>query len=101
MTVTKVIQYKTHPESADENEHLIRDVFAELAKQNPEGLQYTAFRLDDGISFLHVAVLDGDENPLTASAAFGEFQSGIKDRCAQGPAPADATVIGSYRPLPE
>jgi hypothetical protein len=101
VTVTKVIRYRTKPESADENERLIRGVFAELAKQNPEGLRYAAFRLDDGVSFLHVAVLDGDENPLTTSAAFGEFQSGIKDRCAEGPIPADATVVGSYRLLPE
>ena len=100
MTVAKVIRYKTKPECADENERLIRAVFAELASQNPDGLRYAAFRHDDGVSFLHVAVIDGDENPLTVSAAFGEFQSGIKDRCAEGPAPADATVIGSYR-LPE
>jgi hypothetical protein len=98
MTIAKVIRYKTHPESADENERLIRDVFDELAQQNPEGLRYAALRLDDGVSFLHVAVLDGDVNPLTASAAFGKFQAGIKDRCAEGPAPADATVIGSYGP---
>jgi hypothetical protein len=97
MTAAKVIRYKTHPESADENERLIRDVFDELARRKPEGLRYSAFRLDDGVSFLHVALIDGDENPLTASAAFGRFQSGIKDRCAEGPAPADATVIGSYR----
>jgi hypothetical protein len=101
MTVTKVIRYQTKPESADENERLIRDVFTELAKQNPEGLRYTAFRLDDGVSFLHVAMLDGDENPLTTSTAFGEFQSGIKDRCAEGPAPSGATIIGSYRLLPD
>jgi hypothetical protein len=100
MTVVRVIRYKTHPEKADENERLIREVFAELAKQKPEGLQYATFRLDDGISFLHVAMIDGEKNPLTASAAFGEFQSGIQDRCADGPVPADATLIGSYRPLP-
>ncbi len=38
-----------------------------------------------------------DENPLTSSAAFGQFQSGIADRCAEGPAASDATVVGSYR----
>lgn len=101
MTVTKVIQYKTKPESADENERLIRAVFTELAARNPEGLRYAAFRLDDGVSFLHVAAIDGEENPLQTSAAFGEFQSGIKDRCAEGPNPSDATVVGSYRLLPE
>jgi hypothetical protein len=101
MTTAKVIQYRTKPECADENERLIRDVFAELAKQNPEGLRYAAFRLADQVSFLHVAVIDGDENPLQASAAFGEFQSRIKDRCAEGPTPSDATVIGSFGLRPE
>jgi hypothetical protein len=101
MTVTKVVRYKTKPEGADENERLIRGVFAELAKQNPEGLRYATFRLDDGVSFLHVAVLDGDDNPLTELAAFREFQSGIKDRCTEPPMAADATVISSYRFLSE
>jgi hypothetical protein len=76
MTVTKVIRYKTKPECADENERLIREVFEELAVQQPKGLRYAAFRLDDGVSFLHVALLDREENPLTTSAAFGKFQSG-------------------------
>jgi hypothetical protein len=97
MTIAKVIRYRTKPECAEENERLIRQVFAELAEQHPEGLRYAAFRLDDGVSFVHVALLDGEENPLTASAAFGEFQSGIQDRCAEGPIPVDATIVGSYR----
>jgi hypothetical protein len=97
MKNVKVVRYKTRPESAEENASLIRNVFAELAKERPEGLQYAAFRLQDGVSFLHVAVVDGAENPLTASAAFGQFQSGISDRCDEGPTPADATVVGSYR----
>jgi hypothetical protein len=97
MTVTKVIRYKTKPECADENERLIGEVFAELARENPEGLRYAAFRLDDGLSFLHVAQVDGDENPLTTSKAFGEFQSGIGARIAEGPMQADATMVASYR----
>jgi hypothetical protein len=101
MPVTKVIRYRTDPERADENERLIREVFAELAQQKPQGLHYAAFRLDDGVSFLHVAVIDGEANPLSASAAFGKFQSGIQDRCVEGPSPADAAIIGSYRLVPE
>jgi hypothetical protein len=96
MTVTKVIRYRTKPEYADENERLIREVFEELAMQQPKGLRYAAFRLDDGVSFLHVALLDGEENPLMRSAAFGKFQSGISSRCAEGPTPSEATVIGDY-----
>ena len=97
MTVGKVIRYTTKPECADENERLIRAVFAELAGHDPGGLRYAAFRLDDKVSFVHVAVLDGDRNPLADSAAFAEFQRGINDRCAQGPVAADAEIIGSYR----
>jgi hypothetical protein len=100
MAVTKVIRYRTKPECADENERFIRNVFAELANEKPEGLRYAAFRLEDGISFLHVALLDGEENPLTRSAAFGEFQSDISTRIADGPFQSDATVVGSYR-LPD
>ncbi len=100
MPVTKVIRYRTKPDQADENERLIRDVFTELSEQRPEGLRYAAFRLDDGVSFVHMAVVDGEVNPLNASAAFAAFQAGIGDRVEEGPIPADATAVGSYRLLP-
>jgi len=47
-----------------------------------------------------VAVIDGDQNPLNTSASFAAFQAGIADRVAEGPIPADATAVGSYRLLP-
>ena len=97
MTVAKTVRYKTKPECAEENERLIRDVFAEAEQNSPDGVHYAAFRLDDGVSFLHVVVLDGEENPLTKLAAFAEFQSGIAERCVEGPTGVDATVVGSYR----
>jgi hypothetical protein len=96
MDVTKVIRYTTKPDSADENERLIREVFAELSEQRPPGLGYTAVRLDDGVSFLHVAVLSGEENPLSTLPAFAAFVAGVQDRCVDGPVPADATTVGSY-----
>ena len=98
MSTTKVVRYTTTPDSADENERLIKAVFAELASDQPDGLRYTAFRLDDGHSFVHVATIDSDDNPLTRSAAFAAFQAGIGDRCVEGPNAADATVIGVYPP---
>jgi hypothetical protein len=100
MPVTKVIRYRTKPERAEENERLIQEVFAELAEECPAGLHYAAFRLEDDVSFLHLAVVDGDVNPLNTSAAFAAFQAGIADRVVEGPIPADATAVGSYRLLP-
>jgi len=47
-----------------------------------------------------VAVVDGDVNPLNTSPAFAAFQAGIAERCAEGPVPADATTLGSFRLYP-
>ena len=51
MSAIKVIRYRTNPQDADENARLIRDVFTELAADQPGGLRYASFRLDDGVSF--------------------------------------------------
>jgi len=98
MTTARVIRYTTKPDRADENEGLILDVFAELATTNPEGLRYTALRLDDGVSFVHVAVLDGEHNALFESPAFAKFQAGIADRLESGPETAVGSVVGAYGP---
>lgn len=96
MTKATIVRYEAKPESADENEQLVRAVFAELASSNPGNIRYASFRLDDGVTFVHVAVIDGDENPLNASAAFSDFQAGLRERCAAPPNPSGARVIGSY-----
>jgi hypothetical protein len=96
MSETRIIRYRTKPECADENARLIRAVFAELTVADPKTVRYTAFRLDDGVSFVHLVETDDDKNPLPELAAFREFQSGIAERCVEGPTPAVASVVGSY-----
>ena len=91
-----VVRYTTRAESADDNQKLIKAVFAQLAEQQPDGLRYIAIRLDDGVSFIHVAVNENDRNPLTELPAFEEFTSTIKERCTEGPVPVNGTVVGSY-----
>ena len=98
MPQTRVIRYTTTPESADENERLIRAVFAELAAEQPEGVRYQAMRLAGGLDFIHVVTLDGDDNPLFRLPAFAEFQARIGERCSVGPAAGDATIVGAYSP---
>ena len=90
-----IVQYRTTPESAEENQRLVAAVYAELAATDPGGLRYATFRLDDGVTFVHVATVDG-ENPLPQTAAFRAFQAGLPDRCVTGPAPSGATLVGSY-----
>ena len=96
MSHATVVRYTTGKETADENERLIRAVFAQLAEQRPTGLSYSSIRLDDGVSFVHLAVVDTDDNPLVKLPAFQEFVSAIATRCVEGPVSANGTVIASY-----
>jgi len=93
---TRVIRYQTKIESADENAQLIAAFFAELAEGKVTGIRYEALRLDDGVTFVHIATLDGENNPLMSSPAFAAFQSGLGGRLEEGPYPATATVVGSH-----
>jgi hypothetical protein len=97
MSKATVVRYTTRPDAAEENELLIRGVLAELAEKTPEGLSYVAIRLDDDVSFVHVALIEGDDNPLPTLSSFREFVSAIDARCVDGPTPANGTVIGFYR----
>jgi hypothetical protein len=96
MTETRVIRYRTKPECADDNARLIEAVFAELADREVTDFRYTALRLGDGVSFVHVVVLDPDGSPLDGSPAFAAFQAGLADRLDEGPFPTTATVVGSH-----
>ena len=97
MSNARIIRYRTTPDTADENQRLIEDVYTELATSDPGGLRYVTFRLADKVTFVHVAVLAGGDNPLTRSPAFAAFQKGLAERCVEPPNPSDATVVGSYR----
>jgi len=94
---TVIVRYVTRPESAEENQALIEGVYAALAEAGPSGFRYATYRLQDGVSFVHVAQLDGD-NPLVGLPAFQEFQRELPSRCVEPPAPSGATVVGSYAP---
>lgn len=96
---TVVVRYQTRPDTADENQRLVENVFAELGDRDPGGLRYATFRLDDGVSFVHVATIETDDgsNPLAETAAFADFQREIGSRCVEPPAAHEATVVGSYR----
>jgi hypothetical protein len=95
-----LIRYRTKPDRTDENERLIKSVFAELQAKSPAGVRYLALKLGDG-SFIHFVAADGDAgtNPITSLDAFRAFQGGIKDRCLEPPQSNDVTVVGNYRML--
>jgi hypothetical protein len=96
---TTVVRYQAKAERADENQQLIEAVFAELDERKPDGLTYRVFRLDDGVSFVHVAIEHDVDEPgsLPAVPAFQAFVADIAERCDRPPVATGATVVGSYR----
>jgi hypothetical protein len=94
-----MVRYKVKPESAAENEELARGVYEELQRTAPAGIRYATFKLDDGVSFVHLASVETEDgqNPLLNLDAFKEFQKDVRARCAEPPVVAELTEIGSFR----
>jgi hypothetical protein len=92
-----VVRYRVKPDQAEHNEQLVRAVYEELHRADPAGFRYATFRLEDGVSFVHIAESEGAENPLPKLAAFQTFQKDIADRCDEPPVATEATEVGSFR----
>src|ERR1700692_2908924 len=99
MMTTIVVRYQAKAERADENQRLIEAVFTELDEHQPEGFTYKVFRLDDGVSFVHVMNEHDIAHPdsLQKVAAFQSFVADIDDRCDVVPVAMGATIVGGYR----
>jgi hypothetical protein len=96
-----MVRYRVKPERVEENEDLVRAVYDELRRSEPAGLRYATFKLDDGVSFVHLAVTESENggSPLSKLKAFQEFQKDIEDRTDEGPVVTELDLIGSFRLL--
>ena len=91
-----MVSYKVKPDRVEEHEALIRAVFDELAKAAPAGIRYGAFKQPDGVSFVHVAFISAEKNPLDAIAAFKAFTARIRERCDDPPVAVDLVGVGAF-----
>lgn len=98
-----MVGYKVKADRAAENDFLLQAVFDELKATQPEGLSYASFKLDDGLSFLHIASIETEDgsNPLRATASFQNFIANIRDRCEEAPMATSLFEVASYRFFPE
>src|ERR1700730_9241074 len=97
--MTTVVRYQAKPDRADDNQRLIEAVFAELDERKPDGFTYKVFRLEDGVSFIHVVIEHDvvDPDSLQSVPAFQAFVAGIADRCDVPPVATGVTTVGGYR----
>ena len=93
-----VVQYQAKPDRADENQRLIEAVFAQLSERAAAGFAYQVFRLEDGVSFLHIVIEHDHPNPdsLQDAPAFQAFVEKVGERCDVAPVATGATVVGRY-----
>ena len=92
-----IVRYKVKPDRVSENEELVRAVYEELRQAEPAGLHYATFRLEDGVSFVHIASSEGERTPLAELDAFRRFQADIRERCDEPPVVTQLHEVGSYR----
>ena len=96
-----MVRYRVRPDRVADNEQLVAGVFAELARTSPPGLAYTTFKLEDGVTFVHLAEVDvaanAGKHPLQTLAAFAEFTRDIAARCDEPPVTTTLEIAGNYR----
>ena len=94
-----MVRYKVKADRVAENERYITSVFEQLNREKPAGLRYASFKLDDGVSFMHIVSLETADgsNPLRELAAFKAFTAEVRDRCDEPPVTVELQEVGSYR----
>jgi hypothetical protein len=93
---TVLVRYKTLETQTETNAELVRAVYTELAARAPAGFRYVTFRLADGVSYVHLASMDGSESPLGSLPAFQAFQKDVRARCEEPPVLSELSVVGAY-----
>ena len=92
------VQYTVKEEYVETNKANIQQVMADLREINNPDIQYSAFLLDDGVTFVHLVMRANDEAQKTVSElpSFQEFQRQLKESDLEAPPNAEPlTLVGS------
>ena len=92
------VQYTVKEEYVETNKANIRQIMADLREINSPDIQYSAFLLDDGVTFVHIVMRANDEAQKTVSElpSFQEFQRQLKESGPEAPPNAEPlTYVGS------
>ena len=94
----RMVTYQVKDGHADDNAAYVRDVMADLGARSTEGVAYSVYLLEDGVTFLHVVEEEGEGGRLQVSEAFQRFTATlVEDRCADTPQLHQMTLVGSFQ----
>lgn len=91
------VQYTVRPDFVATNEANIRAVMDELASLGDVGVRYTAFRIGDGTTFVHLVVMDGEDKAdlVPGLAAFQRFRTALGTGATTPPASESWAVVAT------
>jgi hypothetical protein len=93
----RMVTYTVKDGRTEENTKYVREVMSDLGARSTEGVTYSVYLLEDGVSFVHVVDEAGEGGKLQVSEAFQRFTSTlVEDRCADTPQLHQMTLVGSY-----
>ncbi len=95
----RMVRYKIKADRVVENEQYLQKVFEQLQREQTPGMRYVTFKLDDGVSFVHIVELDSPDgsNPAATLESFKAYTAEIQDRCEEPPVFTELEKVGSYK----
>ena len=96
--INVMVTYTVKPDRVEENEELVRAVYAGLREIGDPDIRYATFKKEDGVTFVHLAFFPSaaTQAVLSNSPAFQAFQAGLRERCDVPPNPQPLEPIGSF-----
>ena len=93
-----LVRYRIKSDKVAENEQLVKEVYKQLHEKQIEGLRYTTVKLEDGVTFVHIAHHESEQvsKELSSLPAFKKFTENINDRCDEVPLVSSVSIIGAY-----
>jgi len=95
--MTVMNTYRVRLDEVGRNLDLLHAFFEELTAAKPDGLSYTAFRLDDEVSFVHIVETEHGVAPFAYLGAYQAFRTTVGQRCDQPPAMMQLHKVVSFR----
>jgi len=90
-----MIRCKVRPGGAEADLELLREVYEEMRSVQPKGLRYATFQLEDKVTFVSFAEMEGPE-VLQRLPAFQRLRATPGDRFDEPPVLTVLHEVGSY-----
>ncbi len=89
------VQYTVKESYVETNKKNIQQVMADLRELNNPGIKYSAFLLEDGKTFVHLAMYPDEETMSIVGnlAAFKKFRQALKESQPEVPPQADGLSL--------